>query len=76
MFSPSSSSSSSTVPVPPPSAGQQYLSAAMGPSRHRARKFCGVCGDAAKYACVRCGTAYCAIGCRDTHLETRCLRFA
>lgn len=42
------------------------------PSRH----FCAVCGFLATYSCLSCGTRYCSIRCLDTHVETRCLKWA
>lgn len=39
------------------------------------RKLCAPCGDIGIYTCIRCGTPYCSIPCRDVHLETRCERW-
>lgn len=33
---------------------------------------CSICGNNAKYRCVRCETRYCSIKCGDLHNETRC----
>ncbi|KAI9101089.1 hypothetical protein DFS34DRAFT_456282 [Phlyctochytrium arcticum] len=52
-----------------------YLTAVVKPSQFPPRKFCSVCGYFSNYTCVRCGMQYCSISCRDTHNETRCLRF-
>ncbi|VEN39037.1 unnamed protein product [Callosobruchus maculatus] len=40
------------------------------------RHFCAVCGFLAKYNCLSCGTRYCCIRCMDTHMDTRCLKWA
>ncbi|KAK5965207.1 HIT zinc finger [Trichostrongylus colubriformis] len=39
------------------------------------RKFCAPCGDFGIYSCIRCGTPYCSIPCRDIHMDTRCERW-
>lgn len=40
------------------------------------RRFCAVCGFLGPYSCLSCGTRYCSIRCMDTHMETRCLKWA
>ncbi|TPX64916.1 hypothetical protein SpCBS45565_g05551 [Spizellomyces sp. 'palustris'] len=52
-----------------------YLTAAAAPSRFPPRKLCSVCGYFSQYNCMRCGMRYCSITCRDTHNETRCLKY-
>ncbi|TKR80467.1 hypothetical protein L596_014537 [Steinernema carpocapsae] len=49
--------------------------ASVGPSLKPARSFCPPCGKFAIYKCVRCGTGYCSIACRDTHNDTRCMKW-
>jgi zinc finger HIT domain-containing protein 1 len=49
-----------------------YFSAAAAPSIFPARKFCSVCGNFSKYACMRCGQRVCGTRCDNTHHETRC----
>ncbi|CAK5118724.1 unnamed protein product [Meloidogyne enterolobii] len=39
------------------------------------RKFCAVCGLKSCYTCVKCGAHFCSIPCRDTHVDTRCLKW-
>merc|ERR1712062_752416 len=39
------------------------------------RKLCCVCGEIGKYNCVVCGASYCRIICKNTHEETRCLKW-
>ncbi|KHJ98651.1 HIT zinc finger [Oesophagostomum dentatum] len=41
----------------------------------KGRKFCAPCGDVGIYSCIRCGTPYCSIACRDIHMDTRCQRW-
>jgi zinc finger HIT domain-containing protein 1 len=57
------------------SEGPNYLTAAMGPPTHPARKFCCVCGFFANYNCRRCGSRYCSVGCGDQHKESGCMKF-
>uniref|UniRef100_A0A914CF70 HIT-type domain-containing protein n=1 Tax=Acrobeloides nanus TaxID=290746 RepID=A0A914CF70_9BILA len=52
-----------------------YENAAAPPSNLPQRKFCAVCGFHSKYTCIRCGSRYCSIPCRDTHNDTRCLKW-
>ncbi|CAI5742952.1 unnamed protein product [Hyaloperonospora brassicae] len=52
-----------------------YLSAAVGPPIHPARKFCCVCGFFANYNCRRCGSRYCSVRCGDHHKESGCMKF-
>ncbi|KAJ3022496.1 hypothetical protein HKX48_006038 [Thoreauomyces humboldtii] len=52
-----------------------HLNTAAAPSTKPPRKFCSVCGYFSNYNCVRCGMLYCSIKCRDTHTETRCLKY-
>jgi zinc finger HIT domain-containing protein 1 len=53
-----------------------YTNAAVGPPQHSAaRKWCSVCGFAAPYKCVRCGSRFCTRKCYAVHTETRCLKF-
>ncbi|EIE26018.1 hypothetical protein COCSUDRAFT_46459 [Coccomyxa subellipsoidea C-169] len=53
-----------------------YTAAAVGPPQHKAtRKWCSVCGFAAPYKCVRCGSRFCTRKCYAVHIETRCLKF-
>ncbi|KAK0403920.1 hypothetical protein QR680_017195 [Steinernema hermaphroditum] len=52
-----------------------YEAAEVPPSRIPPRQFCPPCGLYAKYKCIRCGTCYCSIRCRDIHTDTRCLKF-
>ncbi|CAH0564362.1 unnamed protein product [Brassicogethes aeneus] len=40
------------------------------------RHFCAVCGFLGQYNCLSCGTRFCSIRCMDTHMETRCLKWA
>lgn len=61
-------------PLPPhvPS----YLKAAVGPPSSISRRhFCTVCGCAARYTCVKCGTRFCSCRCQNIHNDTRCLKF-
>ncbi|VDM95686.1 unnamed protein product [Thelazia callipaeda] len=48
-----------------------YEAARALPSRIPPRHFCAGCGFFAKYSCIRCGTRYCSISCRDLHNDTR-----
>ncbi|KAG7376949.1 Zinc finger HIT domain-containing protein 1 [Phytophthora boehmeriae] len=57
------------APVP------NYLSVAAEPPKLPARRFCCVCGFFAVYACRRCGSRYCSVGCGDHHKESGCLKF-
>ncbi|GMT33546.1 hypothetical protein PFISCL1PPCAC_24843, partial [Pristionchus fissidentatus] len=52
-----------------------YANASAPPSMKPPRKSCAVCGFTSKYNCVRCGTRFCCIRCRDIHNETRCMRW-
>uniref|UniRef100_A0A915P6M6 HIT-type domain-containing protein n=1 Tax=Meloidogyne floridensis TaxID=298350 RepID=A0A915P6M6_9BILA len=45
------------------------------PSLLPPRKFCAVCGLKSCYTCVKCGAHFCSIPCRDTHVDTRCLKW-
>ncbi|KAK9816298.1 hypothetical protein WJX74_002342 [Apatococcus lobatus] len=58
-----------------PEDGLSYLTAAAASSVYPARKWCSVCGFAATYKCVRCGSQCCSRKCFGTHTETRCLKF-
>jgi len=40
------------------------------------RHFCAVCGFFSQYVCLTCGMRYCGIRCMDTHMDTRCLKWA
>lgn len=40
------------------------------------RHFCSVCGFLGNYTCVVCGMRYCSTNCQQTHVETRCLKWA
>ncbi|XP_066140529.1 zinc finger HIT domain-containing protein 1 [Euwallacea fornicatus] len=40
------------------------------------RHFCAVCGFLGHYSCLSCGTRYCSIRCMETHMDTRCLKWA
>lgn len=40
------------------------------------RHFCAVCGFLGQYNCLSCGTRYCSIRCMETHMDTRCLKWA
>jgi hypothetical protein len=53
-------------------AAHHFLASAARPARLPAVPFCGVCGARGKYACTRCGSYTCSIGCRKSHSETRC----
>ncbi|KAL3674487.1 hypothetical protein V7S43_000435 [Phytophthora oleae] len=55
--------------------GPNYLTAAVGPPTHPARRFCCVCGFFANYNCRRCGSRYCSVGCGDQHKESGCMKF-
>ncbi|GBB92149.1 hypothetical protein RclHR1_19700007 [Rhizophagus clarus] len=52
-----------------------YLTAAAKPSRYPPRKFCSVCGFISAYACKKCGMKYCSLKCKETHEETRCMKY-
>ncbi len=53
-----------------------YSAAAAGPPQGTApRRWCSVCGFAATYKCVRCGSRFCTRKCYAVHTETRCLKF-
>ncbi|CAJ0955930.1 unnamed protein product, partial [Mesorhabditis belari] len=54
---------------------QAYEEAAAPPSTVPPRKFCGVCGCFGGYTCIRCGTRFCSIECREVHNDTRCLKW-
>ncbi|GMR33467.1 hypothetical protein PMAYCL1PPCAC_03662, partial [Pristionchus mayeri] len=58
-----------------PEAHGAWVNAAAPPSTKPPRKLCAVCGFASKYNCVRCGTRFCCIRCRDIHNETRCMKW-
>ncbi|TNY21544.1 hypothetical protein DMC30DRAFT_196679 [Rhodotorula diobovata] len=62
--------------LPPPSESKtpNYLTAAAPPPARPPLRLCSVCGYKPRYACLRCGLAYCDIGCRVTHDESRCER--
>lgn len=53
----------------------RYPNAVAPASRYPPRPLCAVCGFAATYTCVQCGTRYCCIKCLETHKETRCLKW-
>ncbi|KAG1711775.1 hypothetical protein DVH05_009018 [Phytophthora capsici] len=55
--------------------GPNYLTVAVGPPTHPARRFCCVCGFFANYNCRRCGSRYCSVGCGDQHKESGCMKF-
>lgn len=40
------------------------------------RYFCSVCGFTGNYTCVVCGMRYCSTNCHQTHVDTRCLKWA
>ncbi|ENN77800.1 zinc finger HIT domain-containing protein 1 [Dendroctonus ponderosae] len=40
------------------------------------RHFCAVCGFLGQYSCLSCGTRYCSLRCMETHMDTRCLKWA
>ncbi|CAG8627348.1 12230_t:CDS:2 [Funneliformis caledonium] len=52
-----------------------YLTAGAKPSRFPPRKFCSVCGFISAYACKKCGMKYCSLRCKETHEETRCMKY-
>ena len=53
-----------------------YSAAAAGlPEGAAPRRWCSVCGFAAPYKCVRCGSRFCTRKCYAVHMETRCLKF-
>ncbi|KAG9291074.1 hypothetical protein G9A89_012946 [Geosiphon pyriformis] len=52
-----------------------YLTAGASPSRYPPRKFCSVCGFLSKYSCKTCGMKYCSTKCKETHEETRCMKY-
>ncbi len=55
---------------------EMYVAAAEGPPERGApRKWCSVCGFAAPYKCVRCGSRFCSRKCYTVHTDTRCLKF-
>ena len=58
----------------PTPSNPNYLTAQTVPSVYPPKKLCSICGYKVKYACVRCGSAVCDIGCRDVHDESRCER--
>ncbi|CAK5111779.1 unnamed protein product [Meloidogyne enterolobii] len=52
-----------------------YTQITAPPSLLPPRKFCAVCGLKSCYTCVKCGAHFCSIPCRDTHVDTRCLKW-
>lgn len=38
-------------------------------------KICGMCGYEGSYTCTICKSYYCSIVCRDTHTDTRCMKW-
>ncbi|KAL7077287.1 hypothetical protein ACQ4LE_002835 [Meloidogyne hapla] len=52
-----------------------YTQITAPPSQLPPRKFCAVCGLKSCYTCVKCGAHFCSISCRDTHVDTRCLKW-
>ena len=52
-----------------------YTQITAPPSRLPPRKFCAVCGLHGCYTCVKCAAHFCSITCRDTHQDTRCLKW-
>ncbi len=62
-------------------AGDRHLCLLMMTAAHGAqvgaspRRWCSVCGFAAPYRCVRCGSRFCTRKCYGVHTETRCLKF-
>ena len=52
-----------------------YLKAVAPASKFPKRHFCAVCGYQAPYTCCQCGTRFCTIRCKETHKETRCLKW-
>lgn len=52
-----------------------YNAARAPPSQTPSRHFCAACGSFSKYTCIKCGTRYCSISCRDLHNDTRCLKW-
>lgn len=55
-----------------PDAGVWQQLAVRRSTRSAPRRFCSVCGDWGKYACMKCGQHYCSQNCGGTHVETRC----
>ncbi|KAK8222068.1 hypothetical protein M8818_000237 [Zalaria obscura] len=49
-------------PAPPP----------FGPPQ---RVFCEICGYWGRAKCMKCGARICSVTCKDTHEESRCLKF-
>ncbi|KAK0403812.1 hypothetical protein QR680_017133 [Steinernema hermaphroditum] len=54
--------------------GVTYDGANLPASKRPPRKFCSACGHSAHYNCIRCGTGYCSMECRDRHNATRCMK--
>lgn len=55
--------------------GPNYISAAAPANKLPERHFCAVCGFPSNYTCTSCGTRFCCLKCKSTHVETRCLKF-
>ncbi|KAL1495032.1 hypothetical protein ABEB36_010518 [Hypothenemus hampei] len=53
-----------------------YMDIQCEESQLPARHFCAVCGFLGQYNCLSCGTRYCSIRCMETHVDTRCLKWA
>ncbi|XP_030754266.1 zinc finger HIT domain-containing protein 1 [Sitophilus oryzae] len=53
-----------------------YMDIQCGESQLPSRHFCAVCGFLGQYNCLSCGTRYCSIRCMETHMDTRCLKWA
>lgn len=53
-----------------------YVDMACGDTDAPYRHFCAVCGFFSQYVCLSCGMRYCGIRCMDTHMDTRCLKWA
>ncbi|KAK4939332.1 hypothetical protein LTR66_001460 [Elasticomyces elasticus] len=39
------------------------------------RRFCDVCGYWGRIKCLSCGGRYCGLGCKEAHLQDKCLRW-
>ncbi|KAF2148890.1 hypothetical protein K461DRAFT_297375 [Myriangium duriaei CBS 260.36] len=45
------------------------------PTTAKHRVFCEICGYWGRVKCIKCGARVCGIECKDTHDESRCLKF-
>jgi len=52
-----------------------YFSVQAEPSLFPPRHFCSVCGFFSNYTCTKCGSRFCCVRCKNTHEESRCLKF-